>query len=927
MTLSTTEHALTGTSAEATYFEEIGSGLDGVDFASLAASGLKNKPATFEEAVVVARSIGNRYFVHEDYSYLAGRVLLAANREEMPPTFSAAIRMLSGTLDPAFSRFVERNARALDAMVDASRDERFDHLGASILTGMYLMKRADGKMCETAQYMFLRVAAFLHYPRDERVVSVIASADDTDSAQEIVRRAFAKSIHPLPFAEKDAAALKTIKQVYDDLSSGLYIHATPTILNAGRVRSQLGSCFTLSVEDNIGSLIRSWHDSALISKYSGGLGMDFSAIRHSTMTGGGATKGIVPWLRIIAEILEAIDQNTVRPGSCACYLSDWHIDIQAFVDLLLPIGDPKARAPSLFTGVVVSDELMRRAVADEEWTLFCPTASMDKPLYNLWGTDFEAQYRFLEAEYDAGRIPGKRIRARDLLRRIAASQQETGMPYMMFADSVNRKTQHQHLGKIRLSNLCSEITLFTDKDHIGSCNLASIALSSCVVTDGSARAMPGANPGERSSATSAGVPAGTPAFDFGLLERATRQLVRNLNEVIDRTFYHSSIPRIRSTNIVDRPLGVGVQDLAGTFARMELAWETPEARDLNAKIFEALYFFAVDESCRIAEENGEPCGTFAGSPLSKGRFQFDLWKEEIAEKSARATAETPYSPPQLTPRNIPDEAWNALRSRVVTHGLANIMLIALMPTATTARLTGGADGAEPVPENIYMKRMKTGAHLVINKGMMRDLRLAGMWTTEFVRKLWASNGNLGVVACPDGCDQAEFMRLRKKYKPTFDMSQAALVRMAADRGQYVCQSQSFNFWKAAPTTDDLIRYFVHAWNMGMKTSYYCRRKPAADAVNNALDAIVIPETAITKARSESALLADNSGSDDDGGSDDSTESTVTTMSSITSASVSPSFDSDYSEASIRDSTDDDEPSLPPPGGVMCTDDVCVSCQS
>jgi ribonucleoside-diphosphate reductase alpha chain len=883
---------------------------DGLDIAKMDVPAMLQDipavPTTIDHAMPIARAIAHKYFIHEDYSFLAGRVVLDAVRKAVPATFSQAVHERRSTLDPVFRAFVQRNAAALDAMIDHSADARFDFLATNILLSMYLMKRADGTLCETPQYMFLRIASYLYFTRNEAVARVISEAPDDASAQEVVKLAEAvPSAGTAADAAADAAAIAAIADCYRHLSSGLYSHGTPTMLNAGKVRSQLASCFTLTIEDDLTSLMESWRRGGLISKFSGGLGMDFSSIRHSMMSHGGETKGVVPWIRILEAILEAIDQNTVRPGSCACYLSDWHIDINAFVDLRRPTGDPKTRAPNMYYGVVISDELMRRAVADEEWTLFCPTVRHNGvPLHDLWGVEFEMAYRALEEDYRAGRISSSEtrvrvIKARSLLTRIATTQQETGMPYVMFADSVNRKTQHRHRGKIRLSNLCSEITLFTDKSNIGSCNLASVVLSACLVRDGSARLPPCAESG----GVHAHVPAATTTtgnadaenaveFDFGLLEAATRRLVRNLNQVIDRTFYPSSVPDVERTNLRDRPLGIGVQDLGGVFAEMGLAWESPEAKALNSHIFEAMYFFALDESCRIAEENGDGgCEFFAGSPMSKGQFQFDLWEEEIAQKVTRSrtpldgqdapsVGDASYVPPNFTPRRIAPEVWDALRVRIVTHGLANNMLIALMPTATSARLAGGTEGIEPQPDNVYMKTLKSGSFVVVNKRMMRDLREAGAWKTDFVRQVWAESGNLAQIPCPPGVDANVYAAIQERYKAVFDIKQSALINMAADRGRFVCQSQSFNFWKRQPNVDDLLRYFNFAWKQGMKTLYYVRRQPAANARNNSVEALSVPER-----------------------------------------------DGDDAGTAAAPTTDEEEKAPRGRGPVVCTDDVCVSCSA
>lgn len=735
----------------------------------------------------ISKDVVQKMYISDDYSKLAARIMLEPIAKSSPATFSDATKKLKSALNASYFNFVMENSTILDAMIDHSRDNSFNYYGMNILRDTFLMsynKKGHKIIVERPQYMYLRVACFLYY-------------DDKDVE----------------------ASLETIKTVYDNLSTGMYSHATPTLLNSGKKEPQLASCFTVSIKDDtIQALTDSWHWTAIISKYCGGIGMDFSNLRHSALSGGGVTKGIVPWVKIYEQVLQAVDQGGIRAGSGAVYLCDWHIDVESFLELRLPVGDENARARTLFYGLMISDEFMRRVRDDEDWTLFCPTSST-KRLENLWGTDFEMEYRMLEREADAGNVPNfKKISARSLFKKLIHAQQETGMPYTIYKDTINRKSNQKNLGTTKLSNLCSEITLFTDKDNIGSCNLASIVLSKCVD-----------EPDDVSE---------TPTFNFDRLGEVTRELVSNINQVIDRNYYPDEIPQIKYTNLRNRPLGIGVQDLAGVFAKMDMSWESPEAKVLNAHIFETMYYHATDESVKLAMKYGK-YDTFDGSPASEGKLQPDLWREEIDENKVKYENYTEF---KFTESRYTEDEWDELKSRVKEYGMRNSLLFALMPTATSSKILNSNDSFEPYAENIFTKVTLAGQFLVINHHFMNELKKCGLWNTEFVREVWKTGGSLQNVECPEGVDADKFKHLQQKYKTIFEIPQRTLIDMAIDRGRFVCQSQSFNYWNETPQQNKLYNYHLYAWKNGMKGGYYIRRKPPVSASNFSINSLTIPSS-------------------------------------------------------------------------------------
>jgi ribonucleoside-diphosphate reductase alpha subunit len=489
----------------------------------------------------------------------------------------------------------------------------------------------------------------------------------------------------------------------------------------------------------------------------------------------GRSNGLVPMLRNFNETARYVDQGGgKRKGSFAMYLEPWHADVFEFLELRKNHGKEEQRARDLFYGLWIPDLFMRRVKEDKDWTLFCPNEAYDqetgKGLIDVWGDDFEEMYVRFEKE-DKGR---KTVKAQQLWFRILESQMETGTPYMLYKDQANRKSNQQNLGTIHCSNLCTEIIEYTSPDEVAVCNLASIALSAFAKTDGD-------------------------TYDFQGLYNVTKVATRNLNKVIDRNYY--PVKEARQSNMRNRPIGLGVQGLADAFLMMRLPFESEEAKRLNEDIFETIYFAACEASCELAERDGA-YETFPGSPASKGQLQFDLWAR--APKSGRWD-------------------WAALKAKIQMHGLRNSLLVAPMPTASTAQILGNNESFEPYTQNLYVRRVLSGEFVQVNRHLLRDLIQRGLWTEDMRMQLVAHNGSVQHLDLPSD--------LKELYKTVWEIKQRIVLDMAADRGAYIDQSQSLNIHMTDATTAKLSSMHFHGWQLGLKTGmYYLRTKAAADAI-------------------------------------------------------------------------------------------------
>lgn len=559
-------------------------------------------------------------------------------------------------------------------------------------------------------------------------------------------------------------------ETYHAMSQLYCTHATPTLFNSGSPRPQLSSCFLLTMQDDsLDGIFSTLKQCAHISKYSGGIGLSIHNIRGagSYIKGtAGKSTGIVPMLKVFNDTARYINQGGRRNGSFAIYMEPWHVDIMDYLQLKLPTGGENARARDLFYALWVPDLFMKRVKADESWSLFCPDET--KGLHDVYGEKFEELYERYEKE---GRAR-KTMRAQEIWYQILKSQIETGTPYMLYKDACNRKSNQQNLGTIRSSNLCAEVVLYTSPDEIAVCNLASVALPKFV----------------REGKT----------FDFIGLEAIVRILVRNLDKVIDVNFY--PVMEAQNSNKKHRPIGIGIQGLATTFIKMRYPFESENAKFLNKSIFETIYYSAIDESANLAKEKGS-YSTFAGSPASKGLLQFDLWEATPSER---------YD-------------WEALKEKVMTHGLRNSVVTALMPTASTSQILGNSESFDPLSSNLYTRRTLAGEFTQINEFLVDDLISLDMWNDKMRNLLMKGRGSVQHLPIPD--------ELKQLYKTVWEISQKQVIQLAADRGIFICQSQSMNLYFSDPTASKLSSAHMYAWGKGLKTGmYYLRSRPAADAI-------------------------------------------------------------------------------------------------
>eukprot|EP00752_Nemacystus_decipiens_P007598 g6789.t1 len=591
---------------------------------------------------------------------------------------------------------------------------------------------------------------------------------------------------------------------YDLMSQRLFTHASPTLFNAGTPRPQLSSCFLLSVkEDSIEGIYDTLKQCASISKFAGGIGVSIHSIRatDSYVAGSnGSSNGLVPMLRVFNDTARYVDQGGgKRKGSFAMYLEPWHADIFAFLDLKKNHGNELERARDLFYALWIPDLFMKRVEADGKWSLFCPNEAPGLP--DVYGDEFEALYE----SYEAKGLARKSIKARQLWVAIMDAQVETGTPYMLFKDACNSKSNQKNLGTIKSSNLCTEIIEYTDPDEVAVCNLASISLPAFVSV------------GED----------GQPSFDFQRLYKVTQVVTRNLNRVIDVNFY--PVEEARRSNMRHRPVGLGVQGLADAFIMMRFPFESEEAAQLNRDIFETIYFGAVEASVQLAEKLGA-YETYEGSPASQGLLQFDMWG--------------------VTPSDRWD--WAGLKAKMAQHGLRNSLLLAPMPTASTAQILGNNESVEPFTSNMYNRRVLAGEFAVVNKHLLRDLTTRGLWTASVRNQIIADQGSVQRVDIPQD--------LKDLYKTVWEIKQKCVIDVAADRGAFICQSQSMNVHMGDPTQGKLTSMHFYSWKKGLKTGmYYLRTKPKAHAIQFTVDqeslAAAVKEQAMLRRDGKSAEAA------------------------------------------------------------------------
>ena len=727
---------------------------------------------------LAVQTASNLVTTHPDYDFLAARISASIMHKETSDSFAEVIEMLHARTDargravPAVSddllAAVREHKQRIESEIRMERDLTFDFLGISTLKKSYLM-RLGKKLVERPQYMWMRVALGIH---------MCGAGRDLEKAFE----------------------------TYHLMSTKRFTHATPTRFNAGTPKPQMSSCFLLHMhDDSIGGIYKTLTDCAMISQMAGGIGLHVHNVRAagSPIAGtGGTSNGLVPMLRNFDATASYVDQGGgKRKGSFAIYLEPWHADIIEFLDLKRNTGKDEMRCRSLFYGLWVPDLFMQRVKEDGAWTLMDPARCHG--LSDCWGDEFAALYTRYEREGRGART----MRAQELWRKICEVQVETSMPYMMYKDAANRKSNQQNLGTIKSSNLCTEIIEYTAPDEIAVCNLASVSLPAYI------RDPVGSNPG---------------GFDHEELHRVVKVITRNLNKVIDLNYY--PVQETQNSNSRHRPIGIGVQGLADVFMRLRYTWDSEAARVINREIFETIYHAAAEASMELACDLGS-YKTFAGSPASAGRLQFDLWYDERKARGEALppTAEEVYCHPSRYD-------WPALKTLIRHHGLRNSLLLAPMPTASTANILDNTEGFEPIPSNIFKRNVLSGEFVRINRYLVRDLIARGLWNDPLKDRIVAAEGSIQDVAgIPED--------LKALYRTVWEISQRHIIDLAADRGAFVCQSQSMNIYLRDASLSKLTSMHFYGWERGLKTgSYYIRQTAARQAQKFTVDAALEKKT-------------------------------------------------------------------------------------
>jgi ribonucleoside-diphosphate reductase alpha chain len=715
-----------------------------------------------------------------EYGILATRILISNNHKNTPDTFNRAMELLYNNYDkngrhvPIVSREVYLLSldKQIEERIDYRRDYLFDYFGFKTLEKGYLKSLQD-KTVERPQHLWMRVALGIH-------------GDNLEGAFE----------------------------TYDALSNKILTHATPTLFHSGTPSSQFLSCFLLGIDDSIDGIYKCISDCAKISKWAGGIGFNASQIRSrgSFIRGtNGMSDGIIPMLKVFNDTAVYVNQSGKRNGSFAVYLEPWHPDIFDFLDLKKNHGDEAARCRDLFYAVWIPDLFMERVEQGKQWSLMDPDEC--RGLTTSYGDDFRVLYERYESE---GRFK-KQISAQEIFNKIIESQIETGTPYIGYKDAVNKKSNQKNLGTIMNSNLCIEICEYSDHEEYACCTLGSLGLPSFV---------------NRSS------------FDFDALARAVKILVKNLNIIIDKNYY--PVQETRRSNLRHRPIGIGVQGLADVYMRLRMPFDSLEASQINREIFATIYYSALEESLKLAKLKAVECSkgvdalywkenqweaaviekrlnngsiswigaysTFEGSPISRGQFQFDLWGVMPIDKAGDLLFD-----------------WEGLRNDIMTYGIRNSLLVAPMPTASTSQILGNTECFEPITSNIFVRRVLAGDYIVVNHYLIDDLKRLGLWNKQMKDLIILNNGSIGNI-------QTIPTEIRNLYKTCWDLSMRTVIDQAADRGVYICQTQSMNLFMAKPEFSKVRGMHLYAWKKGLKTGmYYLRTTAVAKAQQVTID--------------------------------------------------------------------------------------------
>lgn len=757
-----------------------------------------NGVKTTELDELAAQMCSSMLVEHPEYGKLASRIIVSNHHKNTSPSFSETIQMMfdnkdidgekNSLISDELYEIVMKNKEKLNSYIDYNRDYDFDYFGFKTLERSYLLK-INGKVVERPQHMWMRVALGIHGPD-----------------------------------------FKDALQTYDYMSKKYFTHATPTLFNAGTPRPQCSSCYLLSMNsDSLAGIYESLQECAIISKHSGGIGIHMHQIRAkgSRIRGtNGTSDGIIPMLRVYNNTARYCNQGGKRNGSIAVYLEPWHADVEKFIELRKNHGNEEERCRDLFIALWIPDLFMKRVKANSKWSLMCPDRCPG--LSDVYGDEFEALYEKYERE---GKF-NKQVNAQDLWFRVLESQIETGIPYILFKDSINKKSNQKNLGTIKSSNLCVEITEYSSPDEIAVCNLSSICIPTYIDKDGEGRA----------------------SYNFEKLHEISKVITKNLNKVIDRNFY--PLEKARRSNLKHRPIGIGIQGLADAFVILRLPFESPEAKELNRRIFETIYHGALEASMEISKKRHElimeardlgesptiakydvylhlneyeldfvktsshpgAYSTFKGSPASKGLLQFDLWGTQATDR---------YD-------------WGHLKEDIIKYGIRNSLLVAPMPTASTAQIMGFNESFEPFTSNIYKRKTLGGEFIVVNKYLMQDLIDRDLWNKDMKDMIILNDGSVqNIKDIPKD--------LRELYKTVWEIKQKNLIDMSADRGVYICQSQSLNLFMEEPDFKKLTSMHFYSWERSLKSGcYYLRTKPRAKTQQFTIDPRLQKEVATPK---------------------------------------------------------------------------------
>ncbi len=715
-----------------------GLNIDPIIVVQKAVPGLYNEITSLEIDTYLAETAASLTVEHPDYSYLAARIKANSLHKDTPGFIITTKNLFNdGLLREEYYNKVMASAEDIESIIDYDRDYNFDYFAFTTLVRAYLLK-FENKTIERPQDLWMRVA-----------LTVCG----------------------------DAFNFNKVKETYDNLSNGYYTHATPTLFNSGLKMQQLSSCFLIGMEDDsIEGIFNTIKDCALISKTAGGIGMHAHNIRGGgsrIKSTNGKSNGLIPFLKIFNETAKSVDQGGgKRKGSFAVYLEPWHADIEQFLELRKNTGAEEFRARDLFYALWIPDLFMKRVEEDLNWTLMseheCPGLS------DTYGKEFVKLYEKYEKD-----LPHlEKIKARELMSKIIEAQIETGQPYMLYKDSINKKSNQKNIGVIKSSNLCAEIVEYSDKNETSVCNLASIALPKFIKKSKNKK---------------------NKEYDYNSLYQTAKLATKNLDEVIDINFYPTK--KTETSNNKHRPIGLGIQGLADVFFELEIGYDSNEAKEINKLIFETIYFAALEASNELAKEKG-PYSTFKGSPLSEGKFQFDMWDSKPSEMWD----------------------WETLREKIKKEGVRNSLTTACMPTASTGIILGNTETFQIQTSNIYKRQTLSGEFLLVNRHLVKALSKRNLWNKEMRDKIILENGSVQNISnFPED--------LKETYKTVWETSQKSVIDMAADRAPFIDQTQSMNLWLSTPTFGKVNSMHMYAWKKGLKTGmYYLRSRSAVDAV-------------------------------------------------------------------------------------------------